>query len=124
MLDRHKKFVEEYLIDGNGARAYLRVYPNATEKSAKELASGLLKRQDISAELTRLQEERMKQVMWSAEDILQQIKDIALDPTTDTPQKLKALELGAKSLGMFRDKVEHSGAVSIVLDQSLEEWAE
>ena len=124
MLDRHKRFVEEYMIDGNGKAAYLRIFPNATEKSAKEAASRLLRRNDIKMEFEKLQEERMKNVMWSAEDILQQIKDIALSEDTSTNEKLKALELAAKSLGMFRDKVEHSGNVSIVLGQTVEDWAE
>lgn len=124
MLDRHRRFVEEYMIDGHGQNAYLRVYPEVTPSSAKEAASRLLKRVDIKMELEKLQEERMKNVMWSAEDILQQIKDIALAEGTSTNEKLKALELAAKSLGMFRDKVEHSGNVSIVLGQTVEEWSE
>lgn len=124
MLDRHKRFVEEYMVDGHGQNAYLRIYPDATPSSAKEAASRLLRRADIKMELEKLQEERMKNVMWSAEDILQQIKDIALSEDASTNEKLKALELAAKSLGMFRDKVEHSGNVSIVLGQTVEDWAE
>lgn len=124
MLDRHRRFVEEYLIDGHAQKAYLRVYPEAKVSSAREAACRLLQRNDIKMELQKLQEERMKNVMWSAEDILQQIKDIALSEDTSTNEKLKALELAAKSLGMFRDKVEHSGNVSIVLGQTVEDWAE
>ena len=124
MLDRHRRFIEEYMVDGHGQNAYLRIYPSATQSSAKEAASRLLRRADIKMELEKLQEERMKNVMWSAEDILQQIKDIALSEDTSTNEKLKALELAAKSLGMFRDKVEHSGNVSIVLGQTVEDWAE
>lgn len=124
MLDRHKRFVEEYMIDGNGRAAYQRVFPNVSDDTAKKNAYKLLRRADISMELQKLQEERMKNVMWSAEDILQQIKDIALSEDTSTNEKLKALELAAKSLGMFRDKVEHSGNVSIVLGQTVEDWAE
>jgi phage terminase small subunit len=124
MLDRHRRFIEEYMIDSHGEHAYQRVYPEVTPSSAREAASRLLRRTDIKMELEKLQEERMKAVMWSAEDILQQIKDIALSEDTSTNEKLKALELAAKSLGMFRDKVEHSGNVSIVLGQTVEDWAE
>lgn len=124
MLDRHKRFVEEYMIDGNAQNAYLRVYPEATLSSAREAGSRLLRRNDISMELEKNQDERMKNIMWSVEDILQQIKDIAQSDDSSTHEKLKALELGAKSLGLFREKVEHSGNISIVLDKEIEDWSE
>ena len=124
MLDRHKRFVEEYMIDGNGQNAYLRVYPEATLSSAREAGSRLLRRTDISMELEKNQDERMKNIMWSVEDILQQSKDIAQSDDSSTHEKLKALELGAKSLGLFREKVEHSGNISIVLDKEIEDWSE
>ena len=124
MLDRHKRFVEEYMIDGNAQNAYLRVYPEATLSSAREAGSRLLRRADISMELEKNQDERMKNIMWSVEDILQQIKDIAQSDDSSTHEKLKALELGAKSLGLFREKVEHSGNISIVLDKEIEDWSE
>ena len=124
MLDTHRRFVEEYMIDGNGQNAYLRAYPEVTTSSAKESASRLLKRTDIRMELEKLQEERMKNIMWSTEEILQQIKDIAQSEDSSTHEKLKALELGAKSLGLFREKVEHSGNISIVLDKEIEDWSE
>jgi phage terminase small subunit len=124
MREKHKRFVEEYLIDGNGQNAYHRVYPESTLCSAKEAASRLLKRNDIRMELEKAQEERMKNILWSTEDILQQIKDIAQSSDSSTHEKLKALELGAKSLGLFREKVEHSGNISIVLDKEIEDWSE
>jgi hypothetical protein len=112
------------MIDGNGKAAYLRIYPNVSDTSAKEAASRLLRRADIKMELEKLQDERMKNVMWNAEDIILQIKTIAQSEGSSTTEKLKALELGAKSLGLFRDKVEHSGSVSIVLDKDVEDWSE
>ena len=84
MLDRHKRFVEEYMIDGNAQNAYLRVYPEATLSSAREAGSRLLRRTDISMELEKNQDERMKNIMWSVEDILQQIKDIAQSDDSST----------------------------------------
>ena len=124
MLDRHKRFVEEYILDGNGSAAYKRIYPNVADDSARSNAYKLLEREDIKQEIAKLQEERQKRVMWSADEILQQIRDIATSNTTSTSEKLKALEIAAKSLGMFRDKVEHSGNVSIVLGQTVEDWSE
>lgn len=122
--DRHKRFIEEYLIDANGLRAYKKVYGDIKDDSAKESASRLLKKPYIIQELEKLQRERMERVMWTAEEILQEIKDIAHSEDASKSEKLKALELAAKSLGMFRDKVEHSGGLQIVLGQDIEEWAE
>ena len=124
MKDKHKRFVEEYMIDGCGQSAYLRVYPEVSIESAKMAASRLLRRTDVRMELEKLQEERMKNVMWSAEDIIRQIKEIAEAEDSSKHEKLKALELGAKSLGLFREKVEHSGNVSIILDKEIEDWSE
>ena len=124
MLDRHRRFVEEYMVDGNGAQAYIRAYEIPNHKSAKESASRLLRNPEVIAELDRLQKERMERVMWTAEEILEEIKNIAHDDESTRNEKLKALELAAKSLGMFRDKIEHSGGISITLDKDIEEWAE
>jgi phage terminase small subunit len=124
MLDRHKRFAEEYSIHLNGAAAYKAVYPNVSDDSASSNAYKLLEREDIQQEITRLQEERSKRLMWSTDQILEQIRDIATSNKTSTSEKLKALEIAAKSLGMFRDKVEHSGNVSIVLGQTVEDWSE
>jgi len=124
MLERHRRFIEEYLIDGHGQNAYLRVYPDVSIESAKMAASRILRRSDVSMELQRLQEERMRNVMWSAEEIIKKIKEIAESEDSSKHEKLKALELGAKSLGLFREKVEHSGNVSIILDKEIEEWSE
>jgi len=122
--DKHKRFIEEYLIDGHATNAYLRVYNSTNHKTAKECACRLLKLPKISEELQRLQNERMKKVMWTAEEILKEIKDIAHSEDATKSEKLKALEIAAKSLGMFRDKVEHSGGISITLGKEIEDWAE
>lgn len=124
MNERHKRFIEEYLIDGSATDAYLRVYNISNKKTARESACRLLKHPKISAELDRIQRERMERVMWTAEEILQEIKDIAHADDATKSEKLKALELAAKSLGMFRDKIEHSGGISITLGKEIEDWAE
>jgi phage terminase small subunit len=124
LSEKHRRFIEEYIIDGVGKDAYMRVYPDANEKTAKDNASKLLKNPEVAKELERIQKERMERVMWSSDEILKQIKEIAYSESASKTEKLKALELAAKSLGMFREKIEHSGGLSIVLGQDVEEWAE
>ena len=41
-------------------------------------------------ELEKNQDERMKNIMWSVEDILQQIKDIAQSDDSSTHRKTKS----------------------------------
>ena len=62
MLDRHRRFVEEYMIDGNGQNAYLRAYPEVTTSSAKESASRLLKRTDIRMELEKMLRQKVRRL--------------------------------------------------------------
>ena len=45
---KHSAFVDEYLRLFNETRAYMRIYPNASEKSARCRASALLTNVDIS----------------------------------------------------------------------------
>lgn len=124
MNDRQKKFIAEYLIHGNATKAYMIAYNTDNQKNARECSCRLIKHPKVIVELDRLQRERMERVMWTAEEILQEIKDIAHSDEATKSEKLKALELAAKSLGMFRDKVEHSGGISITLGKEIEDWAE
>lgn len=124
MNDKQKRFVQEYFLDSNAQRAYMEAYSITNEKSAREAGCKLLKHPEVILELDRLQKERMERVNWTADQILKEIKEIAHSETSSRAEKLKALELAAKSLGMFRDKVEHSGGLQIVLGQDVEEWAE
>jgi len=124
ITEKNKKFLEYYIIENHGGKAYKRVYENVSDSSAAECASRLLAKPEIQLELKKLQEERMERIMWSTEDVLKEIKEIAYSESASKAEKLKALELAAKSLGMFRDKVEHSGGISITLGKEIEEWAE
>ena len=124
MLDTWNQFLSEYIKCHSATEAYMRVHKNTTRISARELGNKLLKKPEIIEALALIQKERVEKAMWTAEEILQEIKDIAHWEGSSQTEKLKALELAAKSLGMFRDKVEHSGSLQIVLDKEIEEWAE
>lgn len=50
MTDRQRKFADEYLIDGNGTRAYKAAYPNVKKDStASVCASQLLRKPNVKA---------------------------------------------------------------------------
>lgn len=66
MSEKHKKFVEEYLISWNATAAYQATYPRATYESARRLGSNLLTNIDIQAVISA----RLKLVAMSADEVL------------------------------------------------------
>lgn len=69
---KHMRFVDEYLTCFNGTQAYMRVYPNCTEETARRSASRLLTNEDVKAEL----EARLAEVHMSADEALKIVADI------------------------------------------------
>jgi phage terminase small subunit len=124
MLETWSKFLAEYIVSNNATDAYMKAYNVSNQKSATESGSRLLKNPEIIKELDKIQRQRMEKAMWTADEILKEIQEIAHSEDSSRAEKLKALELAAKSLGMFRDKVEHSGSLQIIIDKEAEEWAQ
>ena len=124
MNDKQKRFVEEYFLDSNMQRAYMQAYNITNMKSAREMGSKLLKHPEVILELEKMNKERMERINWTSDEILKEIKEIAHSEDSSRAEKLKALELAAKSMGMFREKIEHTGGLQIILGQNIEEWAE
>lgn len=122
--EKQRRFAEEYFLDSNLKRAYMQAYGSTNVKSAREMASKLIKHPEVILELEKLNKERMERINWTSDEVLKEIKEIAHSEDSSRAEKLKALELAAKSMGMFREKVEHSGGLQIILGQNIEEWAE
>lgn len=53
LSEKHLRFVDEYIIDLNATKAYMRVYPDATKESARRLGSQLLTNVDIYQEISK-----------------------------------------------------------------------
>lgn len=113
MADRGLTIKQEKYAQGLFARlsqreAYKASYncENMTDKSIDELACVLASNIKVSSRLAELQDMVTERSIWSVEEILKDIKAIALDPDAKRFEKLKALELGGKHLGMFTDKIE------------------
>ncbi len=103
---KQKKFCLEYLKDFNALRAARRA--GYSEASAKASSYLLLKDPSIRQYLKSLKIENVEKAQLTVEDVLSEIQAIAfaiadgeLIKTTD---KLKALELLGRNLGMFSDK--------------------
>lgn len=134
-------FVREYVVDFNGTRAAIAA--GYAEKSARVTASQLLTKPNISAEITRLVNDRSERLGITADYVLGTIQETVerckqgeavLDkegnPTGewryDAFAVLKGCELLGKHLELFTEKVKHGGSIehidlSRLSDESLDE---
>lgn len=108
---RQSRFADEFMIDRNAARAYVRAgySPNGAKQSAKKL----LTHTDLQQRLSEAEAQRSATLQWTAADILRDIREIAENPNNLPRDRLRAYELAGKHLGMFRDVLEHRGSVPI-----------
>ena len=130
LTDKQKKFIEEYLIDMNGTRAYRAAYPTVkNDETAGAAACRLLKnvkiKQAIEPILASMSSDRMATaevvVVEGLGDGCSEARRFKKAP--DEKERLKAAELLGKRFGLFKDKVEVSGieAEQSKLDNLLEQ---
>jgi phage terminase small subunit len=106
-------FVQEYLVDLNATQAAIKArYP---KKTAGSVGSENLKKPEIQEAIEKAQQERAKRVNRTADDVLTDIRRIGrkAEEAGEFNPALKAAELEGKHLGMFTDKLDHSGEVVI-----------
>ena len=121
---KQKRFVEEFLVDRNATQAAIRA--GYSPKTARFIAAENLTKPHIAAEIEARERILSQKTAISAEYVLtclqsvaercmqaEEVKDREGNGTGeyrfDSGGANKALELIGKHLGMFKDKVEHSG---------------
>lgn len=131
LTDKQSRFIDEYMIDMNGAAAYLRAGYNCNEATARANASRLLTNANISAEIAKRQQKLQQDTGISVQWVLSNLKWVAErcmapEPLVDKEGNIiewrfdssganKALESIGKHLGMFTDKVKLEGDVSVTV---------
>lgn len=139
---KHILFVNDYMISQNATESYRKVY-ECSEEAARKAGSRLLTNVDIKSEIVRRQEELNKIVEKetgiSVQWVLESFKSIAdrcmvAEPVMefnreskqmeatgeykfDSSGANKAVESIGKYLGMFKEKIEHSGEVNFVVNR-------
>lgn len=121
MKDNQKIFADEYLIDRNATRAYKAAYPGVkTDNSAAASGNRLLRNDKVAEYIKERMAEKAKRTEVKGDDVIKELATIGFAKTTSvnefeikTSDKLKALELIARILGMFTDKSEIKATVSI-----------
>ena len=135
LTDKQVKFVNEYMIDMNATAAYQRAGYDCSEEAARRAGSRLLTNVDIRTELDKRQKVIQEKAGISAQWVLDNLKYVAercmapepmydkegniIEWRFDSSGANKALESIGKHLGMFKDKLEVTGSVSIesILEQ-------
>lgn len=110
LTDRQARFCEEYLIDLNATQAAIRA--GYSEKTAREQAAQNLSKLNIQEKIVELKAERSKRTEITQDSVIQELTAVARAEVKGVRavDKLKALELLGKHLGMFVERYEVNAA--------------
>ncbi len=117
VTEKQKVFADEYLIDLNATRAYKVAYPSVKKDETAASAGGrMLKNVKVEKYIQKRMRERQKRTEITQDRVLNELAAIGFANVAELEKlklkasdKLKALELMGRHLGMFKDKVEVSG---------------
>lgn len=130
---KQEQFCLEYMIDLNATQAAIRA--GYSEKTAKQIGTENLSKPAIRARIDEMQRERAEKNKLDAQWVLDKLTEVVSkslqekevekwdyaekkllgtgEYVYDSQGANKALELIGKHLGMFKDKIEHSGNVGV-----------
>lgn len=138
---KHILFINDYMISHNATESYKKVY-GCSDDAARKNGSRLLTNDDIRAEIERIQAKVNAKVEKdtgiSVQWVIDSFKTIAercmqaeahaydlegnvTEWRFDSSGANKAVESIGKYLGMFKEKVEHSGNVTLTIEDQLRE---
>jgi phage terminase small subunit len=112
LTPKQQTFVDEYLVDLNATQAAIRA--GYSKKTARSQGERMLTNVDVAAAIQKGFQKRSEKTQITAEKVLLELAVIAFadlqqlaDMGGRISDKLKALELIGKHLGMFTEKVEN-----------------
>ena len=112
MNDRQKRFCLEYLKDFNATKAAERA--GYSKKTANRIGSENLSKLDIKKEIERLKKKQVEKSELKVADIIDGFKDIAFSVFEKTSDRLKALEMLGKYLGIFKESEQRATVINVV----------
>ena len=103
MTEKQKRFCEEYLVDLNETQAAVRA--GYSEKTAYSIGSENLKKPEIKKYLQELRLKQSERTGLTADDVINELREIAFTDGVEISgkEKIKALELLGKHLGIFTE---------------------
>lgn len=112
-----RRFLQEYIKDYNGARAYMRACPDVNYDSAKATAYIILKKPEAHAYLDQLEKEKFQELRINAEHIATELAKIAfMDDEASKKDKMRAIELLQKQLGLQSQKIQADVSTNINIE--------
>lgn len=109
MTPKQQRFIDEYLIDLNATQAAIRA--GYSPKTANEQGCQLLAK--LSVPIAQAMAERSRRTGFNADRVLRELAemgfadgDTIIELNMKGADRVKALELLGKHLGLFKDKVE------------------
>ena len=113
LTPKQQAFVAEYLVDLNATQAAIRAGYSA--RTADRIGPELLGKTWVAEAIKEAQTKRAEKTARTALDVLKDIQDVSKEAREggDLKTALRGLELEGKHLGMFLDRVEHSGSIDL-----------
>lgn len=107
---KQQRFVDEYLIDLNATQAAIRA--GYSEKTARSQGQRLLTNVDIARVIKKAQSAISERNSVTQDDVIRGLLTEAkwMGEGSSHSARVSAWEKLGKHLGMFKDKVEHTGA--------------
>lgn len=123
MTDKQKKFCDEYLIDLNATQAAIRA--GYSEKTAYSIGDENLRKPELQEYIQKRQKEGQERAEITRGEIIDQLKSIGfVDLDADNikaADKIKALELMARMLGLDKPGTENDTGIIAELLKGLRE---
>lgn len=106
LTDLQRRFCEEYVKDYNGGQAYLRASTNCTKiTSARQAAKELLKREPVKDYIKIMQKQLFEAKCVTYERLADELSKIAFDPDASKKDRMQAIALLQKQMGLDQVKV-------------------
>lgn len=113
---KQRAFCNEYAKRKNAVEAYRSSYnTKASAKVASNNARALLAKPIVQDRVAKLLKQAETKAVLTAQQVLEEISEIATKPSVQTRDKLKALELMGKHRKLFTDKLELPGTGGLVV---------
>lgn len=109
LTHKEARFIPEYLVDGNAARAALAA--GYSERSAGRIGSQLLAKPHIKAEIKKALAAQEKRTLITADEVLKRIDRVAqkAEAAGDFSAANRANQLLGQHYKLFTEKHEHGG---------------
>ena len=118
LTEKQDRFAQEYIIDLNAKQAAIRA--GYSEKTAEQIGYQLLQNTSVQEVIQKAIADRQKRTEVTQDMVVEELRAVAFskaadytDSTLKYSNKLKALELLGRHLGMFTDKVENKNDTTV-----------